>query len=175
MRLLAILAFLGFIISIILHFLSLFAALIGLKLLWQELWVVLLFVGTFPLGFLIIITGSFIVPGATRDRLWNTALDVMPKRAKRVANGFYLYTYLSMIILAVILSLLGAAGRDLIQENGKYFIQQKNGVRQELTVSEYNIRRNFTAALGFDFPALIYFIQSVYAYSYYILSKQRSR
>ena len=176
MRLLAILAFLGFIISITVHFLSLFAALIGIKLLWQDLWISLLVLGTGFLGCLIVIAGLFIAPGASKNQLWDTAFDVMPRWAKRVRNAFTLYIYLNAVILVfVLLFLLGTAGKQLKEENGKYFLQQKNGVRQELTVTEYNIRRNLGVAGLFDFPALIYFIQSIYAYSYYILSEQRSR
>lgn len=130
----------------------------------------------FFLGCLIGIAGFFIVPGATINQLANTAFDVMSKRAKRVANGFILYIYLSAVILLfVLLVLLGTAGKHLKEENGKYFLEQKNGVRQELTIFEYNIRKNFTAALGLDIPALIYFNQFIYAYNYYILSKRRSR
>jgi hypothetical protein len=99
----------------------------------------------------------------------------MPMQAKRIANGFIIYICLSAVILAVLLFLLEPAGGHLKQENGKYFLQQKNGMRQELTAYEYNTERNFAAAALFDFPALIYFIQFINAYSYYILSKQRSR
>ena len=97
----------------------------------------------------------------------------MPEWAKHAVNFFVGYAYISMAVLVILLALSGTAGGDLQEENGKYFLQKENGLRRELTSVEYNVSKTYQDAGIASFMSLIYLIQAVYAYGYYIIKQRR--
>jgi hypothetical protein len=122
---------------------------------------------------LIVSADSFIAPKITKNELWDTGLAVMPEWAKHAVNFFVGYAYISMAVLVILLALSGTAGGDLQEENGKYFLQKENGLRRELTSVEYNVSKTYQDAGIASFMSLIYLIQAVYAYGYYIIKQRR--
>lgn len=100
MRLLAILAFLGFISCLVIHLLVLLGlALLGINLLPNTSWIGIIILVMAALGILIVIAGSFIASKTTKNELWDTGLAVMPEWTKRAVNFFVRYAYISMAVL----------------------------------------------------------------------------
>lgn len=169
MRLLAILAFLGFISSLLIHLIVLLGlALLGVNLLQNDLWVGLLFIGVLVILLGMLFTGSL----KYGNQSWDAVFAVIPEWTKRGIKLSMRYAYISMAVVAMLLILSGTAGGDLKAENGKYFFQEKSGLRRELTAVEYNVSKSYQDAGTASLMSLIYLSQAICAYGGYIILKQ---